>query len=177
MALFEYIVESDYDKLKTKTTKVINELFDMNRDLAHHKEVKIKENNDEINAIKESINNQANMLIELIKANQAKLIHKADRLAENVAGFMDVNYNMNEHVLTKLNQEKALIENNELNEKQLQKIPQETTGIREDFGKLIDQVDAFKESTNFVLHKELDLKQLFLGDITSTIKKSVFILD
>ena len=113
LALLEVIPESNYDKLKAESFKILNELNEMKNNLANKRDEKQEKYLKEINEVKKTINNEANNLVKLVRDSQEKLINEANVIESNMKRKLSFNTRLDG------NQTKINLEHNNFDEDQL----------------------------------------------------------
>ncbi len=154
LALLEFIPQSNYDKLKTKSLKILNELNEIKQYLNKAQDAKLTEYVEQIAEIKNNINNEANVIIELVKSSQEKLIKEASSIEldlrkclsfENIISIKSLD--------TKMYHSKLSIETNKYSEEQLVQFCTDTFNDKINLNRCCNIVDKFKEDLKFNLNQ------------------------
>jgi DNA-binding protein H-NS len=165
LALLELIPESNYDKLKAESFKILNELNELKNNLANKRDEKQEKYLREINEVKNTINKTANKLVKLVRDSQEKLINEANVIESNMKRKLWFNTRLDE------NQTKMNLEGNVYHEEQLSIIIKETTESKINLEKSSTMIVNFKENYKFNANKTFDLNESFVIGEIKTNKK------
>ena len=165
LALLEVIPESNYDKLKAESFKILNELNEMKNNATKKRDEKLSKYLKQISEIKDSINNEANNLVKLVKMNQEKLIKEANSIEMNLKQNFSLNSLIDE------NQTKINLEHNNFYEEQLSLLIKEIKESKINMEIDSSFIENFKENYKFNLTESLNLNELFVIGVIKTNKK------
>jgi hypothetical protein len=165
LALLEVIPESNYDKLKSESFKILNELNEMKNNFTNKRDEKLNKYLKQISEIKDAINNEANNLVKLVKVNQEKLIKEANSIE------MNLKQNFSLKTIIDENQTKINLEHNNFYEEQLSLLIKEITESKINMEKTSSFIENFKENYKFNLTESLNLNELFVIGEIKTNKK------
>jgi hypothetical protein len=163
LALLEVIPESNYDKLKAESFKILNELNEIKTNFTNKRDEKLNKYLKQISEIKDAINNEADNLVKLVKDNQEKLIKEANSIEMNLKKKFSLNTIIDE------NQTKINLEHNNFYEEQLSLLIKEIKESKINMEKTSSFIENFKENYKFNLTESLN-KSFVIGEI-KTIQK------
>jgi len=147
IALLNFIPESSYDKLKTTTLKSSNEITEIKNKLKKINEEKLSIYETRIKSIKQTISNETNKIINILKQNEKFLSDECDII------FNDIKANLNLNT-SEIDHSKVKIEKNELNETELVNLNRRIEEIKQNINNNSKQIE------NKILNNDLLIDQL-----------------
>ena len=145
IALLEVIPESSYDKLKAITIKHCFEINEIRNNLKKSNEEKLSIHEEKLKSIKQTINDETNKIINILKKNEIILCNECDIILN------DVKSNLNEFEIDNSIEE---IEKDELNEIQLNSLKTKLDEIKNNLSNNSKQIE------NKILSNDLLIDQL-----------------
>jgi len=147
IALLNFIPESSYDKLKTTTLKSSNEITEIKNKLKKINEEKLSIYETRIKSIKQTISNETNKIINILKQNEKFLSDECDII------FNDIKANLNSNTF-EFDNSKVKIEKNELNETEFVNLNRKIEEIKQNINNDSKQIE------NKILNNDLLIDQL-----------------
>ncbi len=167
LALLELIPQSNYDKLKLKSIKILNELNETKQNLNIRQEAKLAEYLTQMTEIKFIINKEANAIIQSVKRNQEELINEATSIESDLKKCLSFKKIISIKDLdTKMHQSKLFIEKNQYSEEQLVKFCDNTSNDKMNLDRCCNIIDKFKEDFRFNLNES----KIQIGEIKTNKK-------
>jgi len=147
IALLKLIPESSYDKLKTTTLKSCIEINEIKNKLKKGNEEKLNIYETRIKSIKQTISNETNKIINILKQNEKFLSDECDII------FNDIKANLNSNTF-EFDNSKVKIEKNELNETEFVNLNRKIEEIKQNINNDSKQIE------NKILNNDLLIDQL-----------------
>ncbi len=147
IGLLKLIPESSYDKLKTTTLKSSNEITEIKNKLKKINEEKLSIYETRIKSIKQTISNETNKIINILKQNEKFLSDECDII------FNDIKANLNSNT-SEFDNSKVKIEKNELNETEFVNLNRKIEEIKQNINNDSKQIE------NKILNNDLLIDQL-----------------
>lgn len=178
MCVLEMIPKSEYDQQKSKLIESIN----LAKDLNSNRIIRIDEKHlflkDQIEVLKNTINNETYRFIDLIRKNQKNLLNEANDLEETVVSNIEQMLNeiktkqYNENI-NELYNKKSSIEANELNELQMTKFNEWLDKVTSSSNDALKQLENLKINFNFVIRDNINSTTGVIGEITCEDKQVI----
>jgi len=147
IGLLKLIPESSYDKLKTTTLKSCIEINEIKNKLKKSNEEKLNIYETKIKSIKQTISNETNKIINILKQNEKFLSDECDIIFNDIKA--DLNLNTFE-----FDNSKVKIEKDELNETELANFNRKIEEIKQNINNNSKQIE------NKILNNDLLIDQL-----------------
>jgi len=147
IGLLKLIPESSYDKLKTTTLKSCIEINEIMNNLKKSNEEKFKIYETKIKSIKQTISDETNKIINILKQNEKFLKDECDII------FNDIKANLNSNTF-EFDNSKVKIEKNELNETEFVNLNRKIEEIKQNINNDSKQIE------NKILNNDLLIDQL-----------------
>jgi len=147
IGLLKLIPESSYDKLKTTTLKSCIEINEIMNNLKKSNEEKFKIYETKIKSIKQTISDETNKIINILKQNEKFLKDECDII------FNDIKANLNSNTF-EFDNSKVKIEKDELNETELVNLNRKIEEIKQKINNNSKQIE------NKILNNDLLIDQL-----------------
>lgn len=163
IALLEIISESKYDKLKSESFKVLNEINEIKNELKLKREAKLAESLEQLKSIEQIITNKTNQLIYLLKKNQQNHLNEIKVLKKEFKKSLSSTSFENE-TESKIASFKSLLDRNQFNDQIFNKVENETSKIKENLKKLEAKVENFK-TFEFSLKSNVNLNDGIMCEI------------
>jgi hypothetical protein len=175
IALLNFIPESEFDKLKASSQKIINEISEINNTVQTKSETKLNEYLHRINLIRNEIKKEASELIEQVKASEEELLREASEIVDYLKKNLALSQEESD-ALTRLARKKHSIEINSISAEGLVELIKIANVLKKRIKKLENQVNDFKENIEFTPYKLAvsSLKDRLIGEI-NTNQKVIFL--
>ncbi len=170
--MLNFIPESLYDKQKISLKKTLNEISDIKNGLKLKSEHKLIEYLNKLNSTRNKIKSETNTFIELVKANEVKLLNEVDEIELNLKAYFSLSQEELDTV-KRLTTSKQSVENNSISKEELTHLVDESNLIKKKINDLDIKVEEFKENIEFIVYENVSLKDGVIGEIQTN--KKVFI--
>ncbi len=169
LALLKLIPESSYDRLKEKSLKTCVEINEMKKDLKKNREEKLNIHETKLNSIKQTISDETNKIITILKQNELMLTNECDTLLDEIKFNLNSN-NYEENIMFQIDNSKMLIEKDELDEDELNILKNQIIELKDQLNHCSDQLKNFEISFKFIENQISNCTLLF-GKIIKVILK------
>ena len=152
IALLKLIPESSYDKLKATTLKYCIEINEIKNNLKKSNEERLNIYETKIKSIKQTINDETNKIINILKQNEKSLNDECDIILNDIKA----NLNLNKF---EIDHSKLKIEKDELNETALTNLNTKIDEIKKNINSQQIENNS-KQIENKILNNDLLIDQL-----------------
>jgi len=171
IALLKLIPKSTYDYLKDESLKSLIDLNQIKQDLKDKRETKLKHHQTKLTLIKKIIGDETNKLIDNLKQNEQQLVNECNKTFDEINAYLDSN-KYEENVLLQINiDSKEQIEKNNLNKDKLNDLNNKMKEIKQQFDKLLNQVENYEKIYKFIPNK-ISNDALMIGKIEHEMVKN-----
>jgi hypothetical protein len=144
IALLKFIPESNYDKLKAITLKSCIEANDIKNKLKASNEEKLNIHETKLKSIKQTIKDETNKIINILKQNEKFLSNECDTILSDLKANLNLN-------TFEIDDSKVQIENNELNETELTNLNTIIDEIKQNINNNSKQIDKQILNNDFLI--------------------------
>jgi hypothetical protein len=172
IALLNFIPESEYDKLKASSQKLLIELSEMKNTLKYKSETKLNEYLDKINSARIKIKNETNKLIGQLRINEMKLLNESNEVEK----YFRENFSLPKECATWLNELKLSVDNNSRSEEELESLVHKSESLKKTLKELETKVEEFKDNIEFTVYENICLSDGLIGEIQTNEKVILFFI-
>jgi len=172
-AVLEFIPESSYDKLKSDSLKSYIELNEIRQDLKNNREEKLNTHVTKITTIKQTISNETNKIVKLVKKNETNLHTECDEILNEITSNFDSS-KYEDDVKFQIDASKDKLEKDGLNEAELVNLNTRISQIKQQMSQLTETIKSYENKFEFIRNHKFSNEILKIGELNK-VKHFLFI--